>query len=421
MPGSDGLENRPSTPLFCCYGCRLPAEITQVQGQEAVVRWMLVRVGTAIFLTLNLSVFTMALWSSDVYGPSIGNTQMEQAYADLFRYLSLIVSAPVMLMLGPPLAKSALAGIRSGRPGTDLLVVVGVWAAFLASVYAVFSGSGPIYFEVACVVLIFVTLGRWLEASGKLHTQKAIYDLANLMPAESPVVRGGQVVVVPVAEIETGEILQLRPGDRVACDSCLVSGDVTVDEQIITGESLPLWKKPGEKLPGGSLVIGGTATASVTARFDQSTVARLIDHVRQAREARGRYARMADRVAAWLLPIVLVLSLVAGLVHSGHGGPAQGLLVAMSILLIACPCAVGLATPLAVWSAMGSAARGGVLFADGESLEKLAQVDTIFFEKPALSPPASLAWSAHSGWKSLPMIARFRFFLHLPVDRLIQW
>lgn len=381
VPGSDSIQPEPDSPLFCCYGCRLAAEITRGQGQEAVVRWMLVRVGTAIFLTLNLSVFTMALWSSDVYGPSTDNLQMEQAYADLFRYLSLIVSAPVMLMLGPPLAKSAWAGIRSGRPGTDLLVVVGVWAAFLASVYAVFEGKGPIYFEVACVVLIFVTLGRWLEASGKLQTQQAMDDLARLMPAESPVLRAGQVVIIPVAEIEVGDTLQLRPGDRLSCDSRLLTGDVTVDEQIITGESLPLWKKPGEKLSGGSLVVEGTATASVTACFNQSTVARLIDHVRQAREARGRYARLADRVAAWLLPIVLVLSLVAGLVHASHGGTAHGLLVAMSIMLIACPCAVGLATPLAVWSAMGSAARRGVLFADGESLEKLAEIDTIFFDK----------------------------------------
>jgi heavy metal translocating P-type ATPase len=342
---------------------------------------MLVRVGTAIFLTLNLMVFTMALWSGDVYGKSLVSSQMEQAYADLFRYLSLIVSAPVMLMLGPPLARSAWAGIRCGKPGTDLLIVVGVWAAFLVSVFAVFSGQGPIYFEVACVVLIFVTLGRWLEASGKLHTQKAMDDLAQILPSESPVLRNGHILMLPVAEIAVGDTLALRPGDRTACDCTLATGEVTTDEQIITGESLPLWKKPGDRLPGGSLLLEGTATANVTATVDNSTVARLIDHVRSAREARGRYARMADRIAGFLLPAVLLLSTFAGILHYLHSGPAHGFLVAMSIMLIACPCAVGLATPLAVWSAMGEAARRGILFADGESLEKLAELDTLYFDK----------------------------------------
>lgn len=383
VPGSVAVPHAGDqpVPLFCCYGCRLAVEITQGTGQEAAVRWMLVRVGTAIFLTLNLMVFTMALWSADIYGPGMSNSKMEKAYDDLFRHLSLLAAAPVMLMLGPPLARSAWAGLRAGRPGADLLIVVGVWAAFGASMYAVLAGGGPIYFEVACVVLIFVTLGRWLEASGKLHTQKAMDDLARLMPEEAIVLREGQPRNVSVTEITTGDFLQLRPGDRVACDAELSSGEATVDEQIITGESLPVLKKPGDRLIGGSLVVEGTVTGRVLAPVSQSTVARLIDHVRQAREAKGRYARMADRVAAWLLPGVMFLAVVAGLLHYMHKDAAHGLLVGLSILLIACPCAVGLATPLAVWSAMGAAARRGILFADGDSLERLAEVDTVLFDK----------------------------------------
>jgi len=383
VPGSVApptADDQPE-PLFCCYGCRLAAEITRGTGQEAAVRWMLVRVGTAIFMTLNLMVFTMALWSADIYGPGMADSKMEKAYDDLFRHLSLLAAAPVMLLLGPPLARSAWAGLKAGRPGADLLIVVGVWAAFGASMYAVLAGGGPIYFEVACVVLIFVTLGRWLEASGKLHTQKAMDDLARLMPEEAVVVRDGQLRRVPVAEITPGDLLHLCPGDRVACDAELATGVATLDEQIITGESLPVLKKPGDRLIGGSLVVEGTVTGRVLAPVSQSTVARLIDHVRQAREAKGRYARMADRVAAGLLPGVMLLSVVAGLLHYTHKDAAHGLLVGLSILLIACPCAVGLATPLAVWSAMGAAARRGILFADGDSLERLAEVDTVLFDK----------------------------------------
>ena len=345
------------------------------------MRWIMVRVGSAIFLTLNLMVFTMALWSPDVYGPGMADNRMERAYEDLFRHLSLLAAAPVMLLLGPPLARSAWAGLKLGRPGTDLLIVIGVWAAFLASMVSVLSGSGPIYFEVACVVLIFVTLGRWLEASGKLHTQQAMDDLSKLMPEEALVVREGTVVSLPVDQIVVGDQLQLRPGDRVACDSELTTGEATLDEQILTGESLPVSKFSGDKILGGSLVVEGTFQAMVLASVSQSTVARLIDHVRQAREAKGRYARMADRLATWLLPVVVAIALLAGFVHASHQSTAHGLLVAMSVLLIACPCALGLATPLAVWSAMGAAARRGILFSDGEALERLAEVDTVLFDK----------------------------------------
>lgn len=381
VPGSAQSQPGIEPTLFCCYGCRLASEITQGTGEEAVVRWMLVRVGTAIFLTLNLMAFTMALWTPDVYGPVMGNSQMEKTYTDLFRYLSLIVSTPVMLLLGPALARSAWVGLRMGNPGTDLLVVIGVWAAFMASVFAVFAGTGPIYFEVACVVLIFVTLGRWLEASGKLHTQKAMDDLTRLMPKEALVIQAGEVKLIPVDQIRIGDTLQLRPGDRVACDAVLAAGDATLDEQILTGESRPVWKRPGDSLLGGTLLVEGTATAKVSASVDQSTIARLIEHVREARDAKGRYARMADRVARWLLPVVLVLAVVSGIWHGSHGGVAHGSLVALSVLLIACPCAVGLATPLAVWSAMGAAAKRGILFADGEVLEKLAEIDVVFFDK----------------------------------------
>lgn len=367
--------------LFCCYGCRLASEITQGSGEEAAVRWMLVRVGTAIFLTLNLMVFTMALWTPDVYGPTMADSKMERAYEDLFRHLSLLSAAPVMLMLGPPLARSAWAGVKAGRPGSDLLVVVGVWAAFLVSMYSVFAGEGPIYFEVACVVLIFVTLGRWLEASGKLHTQQAMDDLSKLMPEEALVLRGGIAELVPVDSIGIGDLLQLRPGDRVACDAVIDRGEASADEQIVTGESQPVTKARGDKLLGGTLVIEGTVTARVTAPVSGSTIARLIDHVRNAREIKGKYARMADRVAAWLLPIAMILAVTAGVVHAAHRDAAHGFLVAMSVLLIACPCAVGLATPLAVWSAMGVAAKKGVLFADGEALERLVEADTVLFDK----------------------------------------
>lgn len=373
-------ENSPET-TFCCYGCRLASEITQGTGDDAVIRWMLVRIGTAVFLTLNLMAFSMALWTPDIYGVQMENRGMEQAYTDLFRYLSLIVSTPVILTLGPPLARSAVAGVVAGRPGTDLLVIIGVLAAFVASAYAVFAETGPIYFEVSCVVLIFVTLGRWLEASGKLHARKAMDDLTQLMPTEAVLIKDGIAEVVDVSEVQTGDLMQLRPGDRVACDVTLRDGELSLDEQILTGESRPVLKTSGSRILSGTLILEGNGVASVISPYHESTVAKLIEHVQTARERKGHYARLADRVAEWMLPVVIPLALIAGLWHQNHGGFHHGLLVSLSVLLIACPCALGLATPLAVWSAMGNAAKRGILFSDGETLEKLAKIDTVFFDK----------------------------------------
>lgn len=394
--------------LFCCYGCRLAAEIAQGTGEEAAVRWMLVRVGTSIFLTLNLMVFTMALWTPDVYGPTMADSRMERAYEDLFRHLSLLSAAPVMLLLGPALARSAWAGVRAGRPGSDLLVVVGVWAAFAVSMFAVLRGSGPIYFEVACVVLIFVTLGRWLEASGKLHTRQAMDDLARMMPDEAQVLRGLVAESVPVDTIVPGDRLLIRPGDRVPCDAVVESGEAAADECIVTGESRLVPKSAGGELLGGTLIVEGTLTAKAVAPVSDSTIARLVEHVRNAREIKGHYARMADRVAAWLLPVAFSLALLAGLAHAWHRDIAQGFLVGMSVLLIACPCAVGLATPLAVWSAMGEAARRGVLFADAEALERLAEVDIVAFDKTGTLTTGNptLTSSQRAGFDRLPEAAR---------------
>ncbi|MEX2112897.1 MAG: cation-translocating P-type ATPase [Pirellulales bacterium] len=368
-------------PVYCCLGCRLAAEITGQQGPQGAVHWTLARLGLAIFLSLNVMMFTMALWTYEVHdAESAGAGQLAQTLADLFRYLCLVLSLPVLFLLGVPMLENALADWRRGS--ADLLIVVGVAAAYVYSGISVLRGAGHVYFEVGCAVLVMVTLGRWLEANGKLKTTEALEALEKLLPDEAHVVdSNGTLRSVPLAELRIGDHIRVLAGQRVPTDALLETGRASIDQQALTGESTPVEREPGDAVLGGSLNLDGELTLRVTARSESSSLARIVQMVRQAREAKGRYQRIADRVAGWFLPVVIVIALGTFIVHANRASLEQGLLAGLAVLLIACPCALGLATPMAVWAALGSASRAGVLFQDGEAVERLATIRAIRFDK----------------------------------------
>ncbi len=345
-------------PAYCCLGCRLAAEITGQDGPQGAVHWTLARLGLAIFLSLNVMMFTMALWTYDARDAEIaGNAQLARSLADLFRYLCLVLSLPVLFLLGGPMLESALADGRRGS--ADLLIVVGVAAAYVYSALSVLRGTGHVYFEVGCAVLVMVTLGRWLEATGKLKTTAALEALERLLPDQACRIGGdGESRLVPIAELRSGDRIRVLAGQRIPTDARLVAGRAMIDQQALTGESAPVEREPGDDVLGGSLNLDGELMMQVAARPEESSLAKIVQLVRQARETKGRYQRLADRVAGWFLPAVVLIALGTFAAHAARGGLDQGLLAGLSVLLIACPCALGLATPMAVWAALGSASRG---------------------------------------------------------------
>ncbi len=298
----------------------------------------------------------------------------------MFRYLCLVLSLPVLFLLGGPMLESALADGRRGS--ADLLIVLGVAAAYVYSALSVLRGAGHVYFEVGCAVLVMVTLGRWLEATGKLKTTAALEALEKLLPDMACTIeRDGETRRVPIANLRLGDRIRVLAGERMPTDARVVTGRATIDQQALTGESTPVEREPGDDVLGGSLNLDGELTMQVTARPEDSSLAKIVQLVRQARESKGRYQRLADRVASWFLPAVIVIALGTFAAHAARGGLDQGLLAGLAVLLIACPCALGLATPMAVWAALGSASRAGVLFQDGEALERLAAIRAIRFDK----------------------------------------
>lgn len=341
---------------------------------------MLTRLGMAIFLSMNVMVFTFVLWSNDAYtvAPQPGAAA---AWTDLLQWLCLVLSLPVLILLGLPLLRSALADVRGGVTSTDLLILAGVAAAYASSALAVVRGSGDIYFEVGCMVLVFVTLGRWLEATARLRASDALDALQDLLPTHVTVESAAGLRVIARQALSVGDTLVVRPNERIPADGELLTGPATLDEQVLTGESWPRTRHIGETVQGGSLNLESETRIRVTARPDEGTLARLIDAVRRARLAKGRSQQLAERVAGVFLPLVAGIALATFVGHGVMRGWDAGLMASLSVLLVACPCALGLATPLAAWSALGRAARSRIVFRSCDVLERLAVVRLIRFDK----------------------------------------
>jgi heavy metal translocating P-type ATPase len=373
-----GNTEREAEEVYCCFGCRLAHSITQEKGQPGAVRWTVVRLGLAIFFSMNLMAFTMTMWSLDVY--DVHRDAFQTQLFELFRWLSMILSLPVLLLLGVPLLQNAVQSWRQRIFSTDLLIATGVGAAYVISVYNVLQGAEKVYFEVGATVLVMVTLGRWFEATGKQKATEALDQLSALLPSMSRRQTPDGVVDVPSLEIQTGDRLIIRPGERFPTDAVIELGQTTVDEQVFTGESTPVGRIVGDQVLAGTVNLDGQVTVSATAPFRGGSFGRLLNLLQQARLSRGHYQRLADRVSAIFLPLVAVIAILTLAWHwsSGAGVAIQA---SLSVLLIACPCALGLATPLAVWTALSTAAKHQVLFRSGEAIERLANVKALCFDK----------------------------------------
>lgn len=366
-------------PRYCCYGCRFAAEVTRSGDGDGPAQGTLLRLGLAVFLSLNAMVFTMVLWSGDFYTERNGDP-LAVSFDDVARWFCLLVSLPVLWLLGGPLARNAWDGIRQRRPTSDVLLLMGVVAAFAYSIVGVLTG-GKVYFEVGCAVLVLVTLGRWLEAAGRRQASAALDALGRLLPGNVSLVEDGGERDVPLDALAAGNLVRVRPGQRIPADGQIDRGRAAVDEQLLTGEAHPAIKEAGDRVFGGTLNLDGDLLVRLTCSAHQGTLQRLVDAVTAARLAKGHYQRLADRVAAVFLPLVVAAALATFAWHGIHSGWQQGTMAALAVVLIACPCALGLATPLAIWTSLGAASQAQVVLTGGEALERLAAARAVCFDK----------------------------------------
>ncbi len=248
---------------------------------------------------MNVLAFSMALWSRDVYSSHVSETTaFAGALDELFRYATLLFAIPVLVLLGGPLLSNAYQAVRRAMITADLLVLLGVVSAFAYSIVSVVRGEGRIYFEVGCVVLAFLTLGKWLEASGRLKMNQSLDELTKLLPPLVHLVSGDVVKDEPRENVRVGDTIRVLAGERFAIDGRIELGTAEIDEQIVTGESRTILKVPGDPVFGGTLNVDGDLRVVVTAASGDETVSRMLDMVRRARRAPGRFQRLADQIAA---------------------------------------------------------------------------------------------------------------------------
>ena len=298
----------------------------------------------------------------------------------------LALATPVQFGLGWRFYRAGWKAARAGTGNMDLLVALGTSAAYGLSVYLLFRHAGPgmphLYFEASAAVITLVLLGKWLEGRAKRQTADAIRALNALRPSTARLLRDGVEVEVPVEQVVLNDLVRVRPGERVAVDGEVSEGSSHVDESLITGESLPVAKGVGERVTGGSIDGEGAMTIRTLAVGAETTLARIIRMVESAQAAKAPIQRIVDRVSAVFVPVVLgiaALTLIGWVAATGQLEPA--LINAVTVLVIACPCALGLATPTAIMAGTGVAAQHGILIKDAEALEVAHSVTTVAFDK----------------------------------------
>jgi Cu+-exporting ATPase len=296
------------------------------------------------------------------------------------------LATPVQFVLGARFYRGAYKALRARAGNMDLLVALGTTAAYGLSVYLLLWQTGQsqmhLYFEASAAVITLVRLGKWLEERAKRQTTDAIRDLQALRPEAAHLIRNGVGRDVPVDWLVVGDVVLVRPGERLAVDGLVSSGSSEVDESLINGESLPVAKAAGDRVTAGSINGQGVLTVEALAVGAETALARIVRLVESAQAAKAPIQRTVDRVSAVFVPVVLVIALLTMLVWAAHRGNwEQAIVNAVSVLVIACPCAVGLATPTAIMVGTGVAARHGILIKDALALEVAHRIDTIVFDK----------------------------------------
>ncbi len=293
----------------------------------------------------------------------------------------LLLATPVQFVLGRRFYVAAFKALKAGSGNMDLLVALGTSAAYGFSIYQMSIG-GPLYFEAAAVIITLVLLGKWLETRAKRSTTDAIRALVSLRPETATVLREGREMEIAIDAVVNGDIVVVKPGERIAVDGVVVTGQSAVDEALLTGESLPVAKAPDDTVIGGAINGTGSLQIRATAVGAASTLARIIKLVEGAQASKAPVQKLVDRVSAVFVPAVIaaaVVTLAAWWLLTGDF--AQALIAAVSVLVIACPCALGLATPTAIMVGTGAAARAGILIKDALALELAHRADVIVLDK----------------------------------------
>ncbi len=370
-------------------GMRLEPKTVTLQDDEddSELRDMTLRFWIGLVFTL--PVFAMAM------GEMVGIPLSRWIAPSVSGWLQLVLATPVVLWAGWPFFERGWRSIVNRSLNMFTLIAIGTGTAYLYSVIAVLfpnifpdsfrsHGQVAIYFEAATVIVVLVLLGQVLELRARRRTSSAIRELLSLAPPIAIVVRNGQETEVPLEQVQVGDILRVRPGDKTPVDGTITEGTSSVDESMITGESMPIAKQSGDTVIGGTVNQTGSFLFRAERVGRDTMLSQIVDMVAQAQRSRAPIQRVVDQVAAWFVPAVVISAIITFIVWALLGPSpnlAYALINAVAVLIIACPCALGLATPMSIMVGVGRGAQAGVLIKNAEALENMKQVDTLIVDK----------------------------------------
>ncbi|SMO48546.1 heavy metal translocating P-type ATPase [Melghirimyces algeriensis] len=299
-------------------------------------------------------------------------------------WLQLLLATPVQFWIGWPFYRGAYRSLKNGSANMDVLVAVGTSAAYFYSLYVVIRGEGGLYFETSAIIITLILLGKWLESRAKGQTSEAIRKLMGMQAKTAVVIQDGQEREVPVDEVMVGDQIRVRPGEKIPVDGEVIHGQSAVDESMLTGESIPVDKGEGDQVIGGTINKNGLLTFRATKVGKETALAQIIRVVEEAQGAKAPIQRLADRISGVFVPVVLAIAIGTGLIWYfllTPGNVEVALVHLTAVLVIACPCALGLATPTSIMVGTGKGAAEGILYKGGHHLENTRRIDTVVLDK----------------------------------------
>lgn len=370
----DGISAGEIADMINALGFKATVRLNEAAAPKKGVNVLLISFIAAALLTAPMMIgMVFDMFGVHLFGGLLHNP-----------YFQFALATPVQLIIGYRFYKHAFLALKSGSATMDVLIAVSTTAAYLYSVYVTFFAAGAhgVYYEASCTVMTLVLLGKLLEKRATDKTKSAIAALANLSAKTANVIRDGVEVTVPLAEVVSGDVVVVRPGEKIATDGVIISGSSSVDESMVTGESMPVDKGEGDSVIGATVNCTGSFTYRATTVGEQSMLSRIIRMVEQAQGRKAPIAALADRVAGVFVPAVMAIAAVTFIVWLALGaGFERAIINAVCVLVIACPCSLGLATPTAIMVGTGMAARLGVLIKGGDVLQRLHQIDAVIFDK----------------------------------------
>jgi Cu2+-exporting ATPase len=358
-----------------------PRPFTQSSHDEMISaqrRDLQIRLATAAFFSAQIMLFSIALYEGYFQG-------MDPASKLMIQSVLWALATPVMFYSGFPFIRNTIRGLAAGGAGMDTLVFIGSASAYTYSAFSLLRG-GEVYFETSSMIITLILLGRLLEAGARGRAAGAISALMGLQPPEARSVRdtaaGRAVSLVPVSGLKAGDLMEVLPGGSIPLDARVVEGESDVDESMLTGEPMPVRKSPGAEVFAGTANLNGALVLSVARPAGQTVLSGIIRTVEEAQARRAPIEGAADRVVAWFVPAILLAAAATFLYWRGQGvGTASALMNAVSVLVVACPCALGLATPMAILAGTSLASREGILIRGGDVLEAASRAGLVVFDK----------------------------------------